>query len=96
MDSLDPKELADEVLTYLDAIEEIGEQEVQELLGNRENQNDSLLVSIFFHIPEGDGANHPISVLFVSNKNDLNERKDYKKLPAALPDVKVCLKEVPL
>ncbi|EPB70699.1 thioredoxin [Ancylostoma ceylanicum] len=68
MNSLDPKELADEVLTYLDAIEEIGEQDLQELL---------------------EGTSWPTSVLFVSNKNDLNERKDYKKLPAALPDVKI-------
>ncbi|KIH60236.1 thioredoxin [Ancylostoma duodenale] len=73
MSSLDPKELADEVLTYLDAIEEIGEQDLQELLGNGR---------------EG-GANQATSVLFVSNKNDLNEKKDYKKLPAALPDVKI-------
>ncbi|KHJ92232.1 hypothetical protein OESDEN_07886, partial [Oesophagostomum dentatum] len=67
MDCLDPKELAEEALGYLDDIQEIGESGLKGLL---------------------DGTESPTAVLFVQSKDALNEKKDYKKLPAALPDVK--------
>ncbi|KHJ77407.1 thioredoxin, partial [Oesophagostomum dentatum] len=35
------------------------------------------------------GTESPTAVLFVQSKDALNEKKDYKKLPAALPDVKI-------
>ncbi|CAJ0595479.1 unnamed protein product [Cylicocyclus nassatus] len=70
METLDPKELAEKALSYLDDIEEMKEKELQIILD------------------EGEAA-YPTAVLFVPNRDALKELKDYKKLPVALPDVRV-------
>ncbi|ETN75942.1 protein disulfide-isomerase domain protein [Necator americanus] len=70
MSSLDPRELSEEVLNYLEDLEEVKGEELEQLFGEN-------------------GADWPTVVLFVPNKNVLNERKEYKKLPAVMPDVRI-------
>ncbi|KAK6021047.1 hypothetical protein OSTOST_13291, partial [Ostertagia ostertagi] len=40
-------------------------------------------------IPEEEATSLPTAVWFVPNKESLKERKDYKRLPLLLPDVKI-------
>nr|CDJ88120.1 Heat shock protein DnaJ and Thioredoxin domain containing protein [Haemonchus contortus] len=70
MNSLDPKELLEEVLSFLDGLEEIEEKDLHGLLGD-------------------DSVEWPTAVWFVNNKETLEERKDYKRLPQLLPDVRI-------
>ncbi|WKX89141.1 hypothetical protein Q1695_008638 [Nippostrongylus brasiliensis] len=70
MDSMDPRELAEEALTYVADLEEIESSELTDLIG-------------------GEARDWATAVLFVPNKDSLKEKKDFKRLPTLLLDIKV-------
>ncbi|VDL84223.1 unnamed protein product [Nippostrongylus brasiliensis] len=70
MDSMDPRELAEEALTYVADLEEIESSELTDLIG-------------------GEARDWATAVLFVPNKDSLKEKKDFKRLPTMLLDIKV-------